>query len=110
MSRFIMPAGCILDITEVMSLVLDYCIGEFGSPNSKGVSKGCAWGLFGGDIGVASSAVRAQCNYLGVWPYWRPILGKAQCSCAHIDLSCLHICYRTSYPPPPFLETLSSWI
>ena len=30
--------------------------------------------------------------------------GKAQCSCAHIDLSCLHICYRTSYPPPPFLE------
>ena len=25
--------------------------------------------------------------------------GKAQCSCAHIDLSCLHICYRTSYPP-----------
>ena len=36
--------------------------------------------------------------------------GKAQCSCAHIDLSCLHICYRTSYPPPPFLDTLSSWI
>ena len=23
---------------------------QFGSPNSKGVSKGCAWGLFGGDI------------------------------------------------------------
>ena len=50
MSRFIMPAGCILDITEVMSLVLDYWIGEFGSPNSKGVSKGCAQGLFGGNI------------------------------------------------------------
>ena len=50
MSRFIMPPGCILDITEVMSLVLDYWIGEFDSPNSKGVSKGCAWGLFGGNI------------------------------------------------------------
>ena len=50
MSSFIMPAGCILDITEVMSLVLDYWIGEFGSTNSKGVSKGCAWGLFGGNI------------------------------------------------------------
>ena len=53
MSRLIMPAGCILYITEVMSLVLDYWIGwicEFGSPNSKGVSKGCAWGLFGGNI------------------------------------------------------------
>ena len=50
MSRFIMPAGCILDITEVMPLVLDYWIGEFGSPNSQGVSKGCAWGLFGGNI------------------------------------------------------------
>ena len=24
--------------------------GQFGSPNSKGVSKGCAWGLFGGNI------------------------------------------------------------
>ena len=23
---------------------------QFGSPNSKGVSKGCAWGLFGGKI------------------------------------------------------------
>ena len=34
MSRFIMPTGCILDITEVMSLVLDDRIGEFGSPNS----------------------------------------------------------------------------
>ena len=49
MSRFIMPAECILDITEVMSLVLDW-IGEFGSPTSMGVSKGCAWGLFGGNI------------------------------------------------------------
>ena len=27
--------------------------------------------------------------------------GKAQCSCAHIDLSCLHICYRT---PSSFLR------
>ena len=25
-------------------------LGQFGSPNSKGVSKGCAWGLFGGNI------------------------------------------------------------
>ena len=25
-------------------------LGRFGSPNSKGVSKGCAWGLFGGNI------------------------------------------------------------
>ena len=50
MSRFMMPAGCILDITEVMSLVLDYWIREFGSPNSKGISKGCARGLFGGNI------------------------------------------------------------
>ena len=25
-------------------------------------------------IGGALSAVRAQCNYLGVWPYWRPML------------------------------------
>ena len=33
MSRFIMPARCILYITEVMLLVLDYWIGEFGSPN-----------------------------------------------------------------------------
>ena len=24
-------------------------------------------------LGGASSAVRAQCNYLGVWPYQRPI-------------------------------------
>ena len=24
-------------------------LGQFGSPNSKGVSKGCAWGLFGGN-------------------------------------------------------------
>ena len=23
---------------------------QFGSPNSKGVSNGCAWGLFGGNI------------------------------------------------------------
>ena len=25
-------------------------VGQFGSPNSKGVSNGCAWGLFGGNI------------------------------------------------------------
>ena len=25
-------------------------------------------------LGGAPSAVRAQCNYLGVWPYYRPIL------------------------------------
>ena len=25
-------------------------LGQFGSPNSKGVSKGFAWGLFGGNI------------------------------------------------------------
>ena len=25
-------------------------LGQFGSLNSKGVSKGCAWGLFGGNI------------------------------------------------------------
>ena len=25
-------------------------LGQFGSPNSKGVSKGCVWGLFGGNI------------------------------------------------------------
>ena len=25
-------------------------LGQFGSPNSKGVSKDCAWGLFGGNI------------------------------------------------------------
>ena len=25
-------------------------LGQFGSPNSKGVSKGCAWGLFGGNL------------------------------------------------------------
>ena len=25
-------------------------LGQFGSPNSKGVSKGCAWGLFEGNI------------------------------------------------------------
>ena len=25
-------------------------LGQFGSPNSKGVSEGCAWGLFGGHI------------------------------------------------------------
>ena len=24
--------------------------------------------------GGALSAVHAQCNYLGVWPYWRPML------------------------------------
>ena len=28
----------------------------------------------GGNIGGALSAVRARCNYLGVWPYWRPML------------------------------------
>ena len=26
------------------------------------------------EYGGAFSAVRAQCNYLGVWPYWRPTL------------------------------------
>jgi hypothetical protein len=33
-------------------------LGQFGSPNSKGVSKGCAWGLFGGEhsLKVARSA------------------------------------------------------
>ena len=31
-------------------------LGQFGSPNSKGVSKGCAWGLFGGNIVYKSSA------------------------------------------------------
>ena len=36
--------------------------------------------------------------------------GKAQCSCAHVDLSCLHICYRTSYPPPPFLNTFFMYL
>ena len=25
-------------------------LGQFGSPSSKGVSKGCAWGLFGGNM------------------------------------------------------------
>ena len=25
-------------------------VGQFGSPNSKGVSNGCTWGLFGGNI------------------------------------------------------------
>ena len=25
-------------------------LGQFGSPNSKGVSQGCAWGLFRGNI------------------------------------------------------------
>ena len=25
-------------------------VGQFGSPNSKGVSNGCAWGLFAGNI------------------------------------------------------------
>ena len=25
-------------------------VGQFGSLNSKGVSNGCAWGLFGGNI------------------------------------------------------------
>ena len=34
-------------------------VGQFGSPNSKGVSNGCALGLFGGNIGGALSAVRA---------------------------------------------------
>ena len=28
--------------------------------------------------------------------------GKARCSCAHIDLSCLHICYFI--PPSSFLR------
>ena len=25
-------------------------VGQFGSPNSKGISNGCAWGHFGGGI------------------------------------------------------------
>ena len=25
-------------------------VGQFASPNSKGISNGCVWGLFGGNI------------------------------------------------------------
>ena len=37
-------------------------LGQFGSPNSKGVSKGRAWGLFGGEhsLKVARSARAVQ--------------------------------------------------
>ena len=65
MSRFIMPAGCILDITEVMSLVLDYWIGEFGSPNSKGVSNGVCLGALRGEhsLKVARSARAHNYDY-----------------------------------------------
>ena len=34
-------------------------LGQFGSPNSKAVSKGCAWGLFDGNIVQKYRAVRA---------------------------------------------------
>ena len=27
-----------------------------------------------GSLKRSARAVRAQCNYLGVWPYWRPML------------------------------------
>ena len=30
--------------------------------------------LLNGRKGGALSAVRTQCNYLGLWPYWSPIL------------------------------------
>ena len=33
-----------------------------------------------------------------------PRHSKALCSCAHIDLLCLHICYRAFIPPSSFLR------
>ena len=30
--------------------------------------------LFWGSLKRSARAVRAQCNYLGVWPSWRPML------------------------------------
>ena len=39
---------CVLCEGKVVCNFLE--LGQFGSPNSKGVSKGCAWGLFGGNI------------------------------------------------------------
>ena len=41
-------AGCVLCEGKVVCNFLE--LGQFGSLNSKGVSKGCAWGLFGGNI------------------------------------------------------------
>ena len=39
---------CVLCEGKVVCNFLE--LGQFGSPNSKGVSKGLAWGLFGGNI------------------------------------------------------------
>ena len=42
--RFLVPCQGFFRLGNFLEL------GQFGSPNSKGVSKGCAWGLFGGNI------------------------------------------------------------
>ena len=30
--------------------------------------------IYWGSLKRSARAVRAECNYLGVWPYWRPML------------------------------------
>ena len=40
----------------------------------EGTGQATTTGDDGGDKGGALSAVRAKCNYLGGWPYWRPML------------------------------------
>ena len=39
-------------VTVALTALVTLCgfVGQFGSPNSKGISNGCAWGLFGGSI------------------------------------------------------------
>ena len=44
--------GAYIKLRLLLAALATSCgfVGQFGSPNSKGVSNGCAWGLFGGNI------------------------------------------------------------
>ena len=44
------PSQFVMSVRSTIVLNVFLELGQFGSPNSKGVSKGCAWGLFGGNI------------------------------------------------------------
>ena len=87
---------------------LDYWIGEFGSPNSKGVSKGCAWGLFGGNIVKVACSVRVvqgfplrtpTCLHFISHRVMATVVGPSPSGCQHV-----HVQYARLPPTHPLLD------
>ena len=52
MSYLILNTDVYIKLLPPLTALATLCgfVGQFGSPNSKGVSNGCASGLFGGNI------------------------------------------------------------